>query len=332
MGIDVLAIGDTVIDEFIRLKDARVNCDMNHEHCMLCVRFGDKVPFEFSEKIAGVGNSANAAVACARLGLKAALRVHVGDDDNGRLCIDTLAKDGVDTSLIVSEAGKKTNYHFVLWYESERTILVKHEAYQYAMPQLPEPPQWIYLSSLADNTVPYHHQIAEYLRANPAVKLAFQPGTFQIKLGYETLKELYELTEIFFCNKQEAQTILKTQEEDMRQLLVMMKNLGPKTVVITDGRAGSSAMHASGESLHAPMYPDPKPPLERTGAGDATASTTVAYLAKGLPLDEALLRGHINSAFVVQEIGAQKGLQTAEKIEAYFASRPADFRATPLAA
>ena len=142
---DVLAIGDTTIDAFIRLKDARVNCDINDEHCLISLRFGDKVPYEFVEIVPGVGNSANAAVACARLGVSASLRVHVGDDTNGDTCIDSFKKEGVDTSLIVREEGKKTNYHYVLWYESERTILIKHEQFSYSFPQLGETPKWIYL-------------------------------------------------------------------------------------------------------------------------------------------------------------------------------------------
>lgn len=330
MGYDVLAIGDTVIDEFIRLKDARVHCDINDEHCMLSVRFGDKVPFEFSIKVPGVGNSANAAVACARVGLNTGLRVHVGDDDNGKLCIDTFKVDNIDTSLVVVEKGKKTNYHFVLWYESERTILIKHEAYDYSMPKLSEPPKWIYLSSLGEGTLPYQLSIAEYVKQNPSVKMAFQPGTFQIKQGTDTLKPLYEFAEIVFCNKQEAQTILKTQDSDIRALLHGMQSLGSKHVVITDGREGSHALDSTGNMWHVPMYPDPKPPLERTGAGDATASTTVAYLNQGLALDQALMRGHINSAYVVQEIGAQKGLLSSDKIDELYKARPADFKPTPL--
>lgn len=297
---------------------------------MLCVRFGDKVPFEFSEKVPGVGNSANAAIACARLGLKTALRVHVGEDANGQLCIDTFKKDGVDTSLVVVETGKKTNYHFVLWYESERTILIKHEAYAYEMPQLAEPPKWIYLSSLGEGTLPYQMAIAEYVAKNPSVKMAFQPGTFQIKQGADALKPLYENSELVFCNKEEAQTILKTHDSDIKLLLEGMRGLGSKAAVITDGRGGSYAMDQSGKSWHIPMYPDPKPPLERTGAGDATASTTVAFLVKGLGLEEALMRGLINSAYVVQEIGAQKGLLSTERIEELYNQRPADFKATEL--
>lgn len=327
MQYDMVAIGDTAIDDFIRIKDARVNCDINDEHCRISLRFGDKVPFEFSEVVPGVGNAANAAVACARLGLSSALHAYVGDDQHGEACVGSFKRNGVSTELLVREAGKHTNYHYVLWYESERTILIKHEIFSYSIPAGMEAPRWVYLSSMADKTIPYHEEIVGYLNEHPDVKVAFQPGTFQIALGIEVLKGLYARTEIFFCNKEEAQRILGSDERDEKKLLEMLRARGPKTVVITDGRKGAYAMDGTG-AWHIPMYPDPKPPLERTGAGDAAASTTVAYLAQGSSLPEAIQRGMINSMSVVQEIGAQKGLLNKEQIEEWYAKRPADFRAS----
>lgn len=329
MQFDMLAIGDTTIDAFIRLKDARVNCDINDENCMLCMRFGDKIPFEFVEIVPAVGNSANAAVSAARLGLSVAVRVHVGDDENGKTCIDTFAKEGVDTSLIVTEQGKKTNYHYVLWYEAERTILLKHESFSYSMPNLPEPPKWIYLSSVGEGTESYHDEIAAYLSAHPEVKLAFQPGTFQMNMGAERLKALYARSDIFFCNKEEAERILSVKENDIKKLLAGIRALGVKIAVITDGREGLYADDGT-HAFHIPMYPDPAPPKERTGAGDATASTTVAGLIAGETLENALKWGLINSMHVVQEIGAQKGLLSRAQIAEWLSKAPADFKATPL--
>jgi ribokinase len=330
MKYDILALGDTAVDAFIRLKDARVTCDIDDVNCMLCMRFGDKVPFEFAEVVYGVGNSANAAVASARLGLKSALRTYLGADEDGKRCIESFEKNGVATDQVVQESGKVTNYHYVLWYESERTILIKHEEFSYSLPELSEEPSWIYLSSMAENTLAYHQELGRYLVAHPDVKVAFQPGTFQMKMGIDTLADIYAHTEIFFCNKEEAQRILKTQSTDIKDLLNGIAGLGPKLVVITDGREGSYARERDGAMWHAPMYPDPNPPLERTGAGDASASTTVAYLFRGLNLEESLLRGQINSMSVVQQIGAQKGLLSPEKIEEWYAKRPAEFKATPL--
>src|SRR3989344_5120978 len=124
--MDFLAIGDTVIDTFIKLKDAEVHCDINNEHCTISMRFGDKIPFESATIVPAVGNAANAAVAASRLGLSASLVAWVGKDRNGEDCLAALKKDGVDTSLVNVQEGKKTNSHYVLWYGSERTILIKH--------------------------------------------------------------------------------------------------------------------------------------------------------------------------------------------------------------
>ncbi len=323
MKYDFVAFGDIVVDAFIRLKDAKVHCNINNEDCELCVKFGQKIPFESVQEVFAVGNGPNAATAAVRLGLASTVVANVGNDRNGEDCIATLQKEGMNTEFIRKHDGIKTNYHYVLQYEAERTILVKHESFPYALPQFSEPPTWFYLTSLPLETLEYQLEIARYAKAH-GVKIAFQPGTFQLQLGTEALKEIYETTEVFFCNKEEAQHVLGTEEHDMKKLLEGVKALGPKIPVITDGRNGSYILD-NGTAWHIPMYPDPAPPISRTGAGDATASTTIAYLIKGLPPHEALMRGMVNSAFVVQKVGAQTGLLTYDALEEAFAHRPADF-------
>ena len=97
--------------------------------------------------INAVGNCANAAVAAARLGVSSALISNQGDDELGSIQIKVLQKEEVSTKFITSHPGKKTNYHYVLWYGDERTILVKHEEYPYYMPDIGHP-EWLYLTSL----------------------------------------------------------------------------------------------------------------------------------------------------------------------------------------
>jgi ribokinase len=171
----------------------------------------------------------------------------------------------------------------------------------------------------------YHMEIAEYAKAHPEIKLAFQPGTFQIKLGAEKLKLLYEHAEAFFCNTEEAQLILKTQETDIPTLARKMSELGPKIAIITDGPKGAY-VHRDGQVWFMPPYPDPAPPFERTGAGDAFASTFVATLALGKSIEEALLWAPINSMSVVQKIGAQAGLLTQEEIQGWLDKAPEDYK------
>src|SRR3989344_4775995 len=173
---DFLAIGDTVTDAFIKLKDAQVHCNINKEHCEITMRFKDKIPYEDVFVIPAVGNSANASVAASRLGLKSALVTNIGDDAWGKECLTALKKERVATKFVCRNKGKKTNYHYVLWYDDDRTILIKHQVYEYVLPKIGEP-KWIYFSSIGETAVDFHDVIADYLENHPNVKLAFQPGT-----------------------------------------------------------------------------------------------------------------------------------------------------------
>ncbi len=328
MQYDFVAIGDITTDAFIKLKDAEEL--LNHGTRELCVRFGDKVPYEEMIEVRAVGNAANAAVAAHRVGLSSALIARVGDDQNGKNCLETLRGNGVADEYVETQSEFPTNYHYVLWFGAERTILVKQAAFKYSLPNFETPPKYLYLTSLGESAKDFHHEIAAYCAAHPETKLVLQPGTFQIKLGADALKDVYAVTEIFFCNKEEAQIILGNSENDIKKLLEGIHTLGPKIVVVTDGPAGSNILDASGAAWHVPMYPDPAPPVSRTGAGDATASTTVAFIELGLPAGEALLRGVINAASVVQGVGAQTKLLSKDDIEAWYAKRPTDFIATPL--
>lgn len=324
--LDFLAVGDIVTEPFIRLKDAQVHCAIDNEDCTISMRFGDKIPYESAEVIPAVGNASNAAVAAARLGARAALVTDIGDDAVGEGDKARLREEGVGTEYVRTHTGMRSNYHYVLWYNDDRTILVKHEEYPYQFPASAAAPKWMYLSSLADHSLPYHEDIEHYLAAHPETKLAFQPGTFQIKLGAEKLKRLYERSALFFCNKEEAERVLNLPAgTDMKNLLIALRELGPETVIITDGAHGAHMY--DGSSMHTvPMYPDPKPPFERTGAGDAFASTIAVALALGKPIKEALLWGPINAMAVVQQVGAQKGLLSREALEKLLADAPAHYR------
>jgi ribokinase len=325
---DFIAIGDITTDAFIKLSGDDAEVKKNKNKKQICFNFGDKIEYDSITEVPAVGNSPNAAVSAHRLGLNSALVTNLGDDHNGEKMLQALGSEGVNKDYIKIHKGKKSNYHFVLWYEEERTILVKHYEYKYELPSLGKP-MWLYLSSLGENSLPYHHDIAKYIKDNPEVNLAFQPGTFQIQLGYEKLKDVYAVSAIFFCNKQEAQKILKTNENDIKKLLEKMRALGPKIIVITDGPEGAYAYDGA-NMWQMPMYPDSAPPVDRTGAGDSFSSTVTSALALGKTLPEALSYGPINSMSVVQYVGAQEGLLTIKKLEEFLAQAPTDYKPTKI--
>ena len=76
---DLICIGDTVIDAFIRLHEANVSCGVNHHKCQICMSFADKIPYESLDVIPAVGNSSNVAVGLARLGFRTAVLCAIRD-------------------------------------------------------------------------------------------------------------------------------------------------------------------------------------------------------------------------------------------------------------
>jgi ribokinase len=326
---DFLAVGDIVTEPFIRIQDAEVVCmqsGTHTDHCKLCLRFGDKVPYESVEICHAVGNSPNAAVCAARLGLNAALLAYIGDDTIGKDDLAELTKNGVHTDLMVTVPGMPSTYHYVLSHDVERTILIKHQEYPYKLDPNMSAPKWMYLSSLASNSGEYHDALAAYLVAHPETKLIYEPGTFQMKMGIERTKQIYAHTEVFVCNLEESQRILATEETDVKKLMDMIHELGPKIVSITDGMNGSYARDTDGAHWYMPIYPNsPSGPIERTGAGDAYTSTFAIALSLGKTVAEALRWAPINSMSVTEKIGAQKGLLTRAELEAYLAKAPVDY-------
>lgn len=325
---DVIAVGDVVTDAFIRLFEDQATTFENEHGNWLAMPFGTKLPFEKAEVIEAVGNAANAAASLTKLGVRTAYITDVGGDAHGRDIIKALQDRGINTKFVKVHNDKKSNYHYVLWYQEERTILIRHEEYDYHWPHLRpnEIPKWIYFSSISEDAMDMHDDIADWLEQNPDVKLAFQPGTFQMKAGAERLAKLYQRTEVLVLNREEAVDVGGGDHANVHDLIDKLHALGPKIVVVTDGPDGAYA--SDGERrLKMPLYPDPAPPLERTGAGDAFASTFIGAIIKGHDMESALQWAPINSMNVVQHVGAQAGLLSEEELENYLKDSPEWYKA-----
>lgn len=330
--VQVLSVGDVVSDAFVRLLDDKAWTYVDeHGKKVLAMEYGTKIPFDKAVIVEGVGNAANAAVSLTRLGLNCGFVTNVGDDKYGRGIIAALTANKIDTRWVNVNRDKVSNYHYVLWYKEERTILIKHEEYDYMWPNLrdKEAPEWIYFSSIAENSLDFHDDMADWLDEHPNVKLAFQPGTYQMKFGAERIKRLYEHSDILVLNKEEAALVGGGDVNNTHDLFDKLHSLGAKTICITDGPNGAYAS-ADDKRLFMPIYPDPAPPLERTGAGDAFASTFTAALIKGKSIEEALAWGPINSMNVVQHVGAQAGLLGEKELQGFLDKAPDWYKPNPM--
>lgn len=325
---DIFTIGDVTTDAFIKLFDDDAKILPGKEGMKwLAMPFGTKLPFDFSDVVPGAGNAGNASMSFARLGLKSALVSNVGNDAQGREIIATLESNDVNADFVRINRGKKSNYNYVLWYREERTILIKHVEYDYHWPRFSQRdiPRWVYFSSISKNALDYHDDVADWLDDNPSVHLAFQPGTFQLRAGVKRMKRIYERTSILLLNREEAAFVSGGKADDTHELFDKLHELGPQVIVITDGPKGAYASDGM-KRLFMPPYPDPKPPVERTGAGDAFSSAFVAAAVKGLSLEEAMRWSPINSMSVVQHTGSHDGLLSERELLSYLHKAPKSYR------
>ncbi len=324
----VLAVGDIISDAFIKLSEDSVQVSTDDEgNKRLSFELGAKLPYDGVDIVEAVECSPNAAVSMSRLELDVSLMSWLGDDGPGRDMQEYLRKQGVHTDELVVENGKKSNYHYVLRYGAERTKFQRFEDYSYEWHVPKRHPDWLYLGVLGEKTWPLHEGILHYLENNPDVKLAFQPGMYHLEWGVEKLRGFYARSEVVILNREEAELVTGGNHDDVHDLLNKLHDLGPKIGVITDGHDGAYASNGN-ERLKMPLYPDPKDPVDRTGAGDAFASTFVAALAKGHHIESALQLAPINSMSVCQQIGAQAGLLTETELEHWLKKAPDWYKAT----
>lgn len=326
---DVLAIGDVVSDIFLPLKGAKhISLQESKDGELIVFDDGEKIPIDKPIYVHGVGNSSNAAVASSRLGFNAGLVSAVGDDYLGQEILKHLLSEEVSVEFIEIDENYSSNLHFVLWYQPERVILLNHQKFHYHFPSLKENliPEWIYLSSIAPNIKTIYPEIKDFLIKNSNVKLLFQPGSYQIPLIDNDLKEIVKLSEVLILNKEEAAIISKKDPKDIHYSANILLNIGVKLVIITDGPIGSYAMSDKNRKLYfLPAYPDPSKPKERTGAGDSYASAFMGSLIHGNDFKTAMAWGSINAMSVVQYVGAQEGLLSSGQIQQYLNKAPESF-------
>ena len=234
----------------------------------------------------------------------------------------------VDTHLVQFDPNQPSNRNFVLWFGPDRTILVRHQLYDYHWANLSprEVPRWLYLSSVGSDAPEYYDQIVAWLEQSP-------------RCGFVPTRDVPDRS----GRRSHAGPLPAGQRADLQQrgggrhrrrrprsggrAPRLATPPGPEIVVITDGPDGAYASDGS-ERYFVPAYPDPVPPKERMGAGDAFSSALVAAMVKGLPLQAALSWAPVNAMTVVQEVGSQTGLLSESQLRKYLVEAPEAYAVT----
>ena len=314
MHYDMVSLGPARMDVFVTLppEDVTEVCSIDQQRCMIELGFGDKIPVK--EMVFEIGgNTGNNAVGLSKLGYSVAMVGTMGDHFIEREVIDILHKQGVETKYIVKIPGK-FGFGVIINYQGERTILSYYPDSEciFKIADDDVTADWVYLTTAGEDFECFYEDAVKWAKKIGA-KMAFNPGSRQIKMGVEKIRYAYEAAEVIFVNKEESMALLdiKDQSVNIKDLLSGLRNLGPKTAVITDGPNGTFAYDGN-KFVYMPIVDAPV--VERTGAGDAFGSGFLGGYMAGKSLDECLIWGTLNSASVLGFIGPQEGLLNKEQI------------------
>lgn len=314
---DIITIGDIKLDAFIMLPEAAVFCKLQMPECQLCIDYGKKNTVH-DTKLQIAGSAPNVATGLAKMKKNCAVFSVMGDDIIHKLAIDYLEKTKIDSKYVKAQKGHPSSFAAVLNFKGESTQLVSHNGNEYRIPKNFAKTTWVHVSELGEGYEKMYKDVITLTKKG--TKISFNPGMVQIEEDKPELKSLISFSDILFVNKLEAQIILKKQKEDNILALVGgLKNMGPKYVVVTDGKNGAFAY--DGVQLdYAPMFKGNR--IEATGAGDAFATGFLGAIMYGERHPEALMWGSVNAASVIQHVGGVDGLLTHTEIKKRLKAQP----------
>jgi ribokinase len=307
----VITVGESTIDAYMTLAHPGQSCEFDAEHNALCFTHGDKIDVDRYDFTIG-GNATNVAVGLNRLGVKATLCSETGDDEFSIKIRNTLASENVER-LFVNQVHGASNFSVIINFRKDRTVFNQNVEREHDFQLVDVTTDMVYLTSLGQQWEEPYKKIVEFVKEQKAC-LVFNPGSRQIHEGRETVKHVLDHTDILFINKEEGEHLLHgnkipdspDNKEYLQELMEKLQKLGPKTIVLTNGRHGSYALDEKNELHYQEMYPGEV--VERTGAGDAFATGFLAAAVHGESVPNSMKWGSINAASVVGHIGAQAGL------------------------
>ena len=320
---NLVTLGDIKLDVFIDLgDDAKLQCGVKRDTCEIVMRYGEKIPVDSAVSMMA-GSAANIAIGARRLGSAVSIISVVGQDTTATLAYDGLKKEGISTQYVTQNGGQ-SSFSAVLNVQGESTILAVHRPHTYTLPDNLQT-HWLFLTEMGANYKNLYRDVIARAQKD-GMKIGINPGAIQLEDLDDVLFALLEHTELLMVNKEEAQRLCQCDLEEAPSLLATLHELGPHTVIVTNGREGAYASDGK-KSYHAPMFPGER--VEATGAGDAFSTGVLAALIAQQPLALALAWGSANAASVVQYVGPQEGLLTRTQLSARLAEHP-EYSVEPL--
>jgi ribokinase len=275
---------------------------------------GEEVMIE-SRFTGGGGSAANTIVGLARLGAATGFIGNVGNDPEGRILLEELKREGVDTggvSVVEGDTGEiiglvdRGGERVLYAYPGVNNALVIDESrVRYAGEA-----KYLHLSSFVGDA---SYRSQKSLLGEVDSRITFSPGMLYARRGLRELRDVIGQSYAVFLNRDELRLLTGGRlEEGAKRLL----HIGAEIVVVTLGKDGCYVF--TNKVIKIPGYPAVA--VDTTGAGDAFVAGFIYGLLADLSLKGCGMLGNKLASLCVEAFGARTSLPRKEELREFISS------------
>ncbi len=259
------------------------------------------------------GQVATALVACARLGLRTRYIGAVGDDERGRIQLQSLAEAGVEAADVKVRPGCATQSAYIVVDAStgERTVLwVRDDA-------LAIQPEEITAETIAGARLLHidGHDTAAVGRAAELARERGIPVTVDVDTIYPGFERVLPNVDYLLASSDFPRN-WTGDSDPFAALEKLQEEYGMRVAAMTLGADGALARE-NGRYLYSPGFVVNA--VDTTGAGDVFHGGFCYATLQGMPLGEALDFSNAMAALNCTGVGARGGIRGLEEIGALMA-------------
>ncbi|MFH1588177.1 MAG: carbohydrate kinase family protein [Candidatus Diapherotrites archaeon] len=309
----ILCIGSATEDIFVKTSEFHFRKSKTEKGTDLCLKLGKKFDIEEIHFDFG-GGALNTSLGFKKMDFDTNVLISLGNDSTAKKIEMILKMEKINAIKVPSE--QATGFSIIFRKpKGERTIMTYRGANndwhenRIDWNKLKKM-NWFYISSFGTNEK-FLEKIAGFCKKNK-IKLAFNPGASQRKLGLDKLKKVVKECYAIILNKEEITewTKKKNEMDAMREL----NEIGTKIVVVTDGRKGSKAFNGKKFFKQKGFEVERK---DVTGAGDAFSVGFIAGMENKKNIAFALKTGTANACSTITKIGAHNGILSFKEAEKF---------------
>ncbi|MEN6552480.1 MAG: carbohydrate kinase family protein [Methanobacterium sp.] len=263
------------------------------------------------------GSAANTVIGLSKLGMKTGFIGKVSKDYDGKLLLENLQKEGVDTEGIIISEGRSGNVLGFVDNEGQRALYVDPGVNDLIKPDevkldYLENCRILHLASFVGESFKAQESIINEISEDIIVSL--DPGRIYAERGINYLKNILNRTDIILTNEEELKYLTgnkyKTFKEGAEVLLESSINIvvvkrGDKSTYITNGD----------ESYF--IEPFDVKCIDTTGAGDAFNAGFLYGFLNNKNIEKSCKLGNFIASCCIRESGAIKGLPKISELDKF---------------